>query len=267
MTTETATIVRAYCPGCRAVVDVELFDSLNWGNVVAMCLPADHEFAYTPIDHHAILREAKGGFGSVPSPGPPLLPGGRGRFRVYGLRTPEIRTPESLRTMAAARYDLGMTLAVTPPVRVRIHACVDCARLDPDDQPRAPRPAPHGGPRSRRCTTHWRAHERAEKARRRMTYVERVFGITPDELDELWTFQGEACVCGRQPSRSPDIDHDHACCPGRTSCGQCVRGALCRQCNREVIGRYTAAQLRALADYLDDPPMARMRRQRLEVAS
>jgi len=24
------------------------------------------------------------------------------------------------------------------------------------------------------------------------------------------------------------IDHDHACCPGKRSCGKCVRGALCR---------------------------------------
>lgn len=27
------------------------------------------------------------------------------------------------------------------------------------------------------------------------------------------------------------VDHDHACCSGGKSCGKCIRGILCRDCN------------------------------------
>lgn len=142
------------------------------------------------------------------------------------------------------------------------HACIDCAALPVDDRPLKPRPAVHGGPRSLRCATHHRRFRLAQKFRAHATYVAKTYGIDAEEQAELWEFQGERCPCGRRPTRMPDTDHDHSCCNGPTSCGKCVRGLTCRACNRDLLGRYSAEQLEALASYLRDPPMARLRRNR-----
>ena len=117
--------------------------------------------------------------------------------------------------------------------RIVLHACVDCRALPEGECPKAPRPAPHGGPRSRRCTTHQRAQDRATPAR-------------------------AAAARG----------HDH---PEEVACPECFRGFLCHRDNRDVLGLLFAQAgastqsvvgvLRALADYLEDPPMRRYLRQ------
>lgn len=78
-------------------------------------------------------------------------------------------------------------------------------------------------------------------------------GITRRQADELYESQGHGCaVCSRTfPLAELQIDHDHKCCPGGWSCGQCVRGLLCSCCN-VAIGRFrddTEAMARAI-DYL-----------------
>lgn len=47
------------------------------------------------------------------------------------------------------------------------------------------------------------------------------------------------------------VDHDHACCPGRKSCGQCIRGLLCHACNT-ALGNFgdDIERLRRASEYL-----------------
>jgi hypothetical protein len=59
--------------------------------------------------------------------------------------------------------------------------------------------------------------------------------------------------CGICSGPGPlQVDHDHACCPGKYSCGACVRGFLCNNCNNGL-GRFKddTARLRAAADYVE----------------
>jgi len=66
--------------------------------------------------------------------------------------------------------------------------------------------------------------------------LRRNYGMTPLDYWELLISQGLACaVCGgTDGGQRLAVDHDHACCPDRTSCGKCVRGLLCSTCNRRL---------------------------------
>lgn len=64
-----------------------------------------------------------------------------------------------------------------------------------------------------------------------------LFRLTPEEYDELLVSQGGACAtCKRTPEEVGRlaVDHDHGCCPGRETCGKCVRGLTCRSCNHAL---------------------------------
>ena len=63
----------------------------------------------------------------------------------------------------------------------------------------------------------------------------RRYGLTVERYMDMLEDQGHACaICGSpEPGGTGAwcIDHDHACCDGVGSCGECVRGLLCSQCN------------------------------------
>ncbi|MFF8231020.1 endonuclease domain-containing protein [Streptomyces caelestis] len=95
------------------------------------------------------------------------------------------------------------------------------------------------------------------------------YNLTKEFVCLLLRFQeGRCALCGAVGTgqRAMDIDHDHACCPGRRSCGECVRGLVCSSCNFHALGWYEALppELRTfdlLNTYLADPPAKRLRGQ------
>jgi hypothetical protein len=87
--------------------------------------------------------------------------------------------------------------------------------------------------------------------------TQRRHGMTGDEkrarmLALDWRCEG----CGEHFMTPSDakVDHDHSCCPGKQSCGRCVRGLLCHGCNTSLgLLKDNAETLRRLADYLTRP--------------
>lgn len=59
------------------------------------------------------------------------------------------------------------------------------------------------------------------------------YGLTDAGLLGMLAGQGDRCLVCSIPLTldTAVVDHDHACCPPKRSCGKCVRGALCRNCN------------------------------------
>ena len=65
--------------------------------------------------------------------------------------------------------------------------------------------------------------------------IKRKFGITVEQYETMYSLQlGRCGICAvplAEEGIDTNVDHDHSCCPGAKSCGQCVRGLLCNRCN------------------------------------
>lgn len=84
------------------------------------------------------------------------------------------------------------------------------------------------GKTKRACKTCARANSLVQNVK--------LYGITLEQFDSLLTMQDQKCaICDRKfwkECSGPNIDHDHGCCnKQRGSCGKCIRGLLCSNCN------------------------------------
>jgi hypothetical protein len=87
---------------------------------------------------------------------------------------------------------------------------------------------------SRETTRAWRDRNPYQRVRNH--------GITVEQYCQMIEAQeGRCAICGEVPEQRLRVDHDHACCAAKHSCGECVRGLLCGTCNA------------ALGGFRDDP--------------
>lgn len=89
----------------------------------------------------------------------------------------------------------------------------------------------------------------------RDAYLERTYQLSLESYAKMLAAQGGGCaLCHKTPEENGkrlSVDHDHACCPGKISCGRCVRGLLCDACNHSI-GRMEddVERLQAAIDYI-----------------
>lgn len=88
------------------------------------------------------------------------------------------------------------------------------------------------------------------------------YGLNRAAYDALLAEQGGRCAICNIPSsecRLPlAVDHDHSCCLSRggkrRTCGNCVRGLICENCNRAIgLMHDSPERLRRAAEYLQRP--------------
>lgn len=80
------------------------------------------------------------------------------------------------------------------------------------------------------------------------------YGLNPDDFEKLSELQNGVCAVCELPPESGKrlrIDHDHSCCPGPKSCGNCVRGLLCDYCNRYLVSALENPLIEKARQYLE----------------
>ena len=72
-----------------------------------------------------------------------------------------------------------------------------------------------------------KAYYRNNKEQVKLRSIKRKYKLSKDDYYKL--LENGCEVCGA--SDPLVVDHNHNCCPSNVTCGNCIRGALCKRCN------------------------------------
>lgn len=79
---------------------------------------------------------------------------------------------------------------------------------------------------------------KVSKRDKRELYLRDSYNITMEQYEAMLNAQNGRCaICETdKPGQTEwfEVDHDHACCDKKRSCGNCVRALLCTGCNSGI---------------------------------
>jgi hypothetical protein len=74
--------------------------------------------------------------------------------------------------------------------------------------------------------------------RHRKWAIQNRYNMSLEKYYEILEKQNNVCaICEGKDEKALAIDHDRSCCSGMNSCGKCIRGLLCQNCNNGI-GRF-----------------------------
>lgn len=157
----------------------------------------------------------------------------------------------------AHRLKMGMHTVSDVDEEVKTGTCSVCGSVSVKSTSRG-----RGLPRTWRCRTACNARQNAYSKLPHVKTRERDNRYKTD-TGALWDAQKGLCkLCGtpmthaRLSRDGACVDHNHSCCPGRKSCGKCVRGLVHRRCNM-LLGACNedVSILRLALSYLNAEPI------------
>ena len=163
------------------------------------------------------------------------------RYR-QGLIQPEPPNPEHHRLTGVDPVNRVATCSICGPIGIRVGGA-------------------EGGRRRFECMEKRKADRRKWRAKTRQSPAARrkyQYNLPEPVQTAVLDAQGGVCAaCGGPPER---LDHDHDCCPGKNSCGDCARGFLCNRCNIGISWFMDDPErLESAAEYLRNPPIVAAR--------
>ena len=116
-------------------------------------------------------------------------------------------------------------------IKIKKHYCIDCNT----------QVSQAGVKRCRACWAKVSASKRKTDAHyTRRAKIKMKYKLTLEQYEEMLVAQDYKCaICHIDQSEFKHplcVDHDRTCCPTDITCGKCIRGLLCSQCNIGIGG-------------------------------